>query len=70
VEQIQSELSRRRLRQVFAVYAQKRDVTQRIKELLAREGIRVEVPSAADGPEQRDAWYEGYRNGMQCGRQR
>jgi hypothetical protein len=66
VEEIQSELSRGRLCQVFAVYTQKRDVTQRLKELLAREGIRVEVLTADVPPEHREAWYDRQlRNGMQ-----
>lgn len=66
LQEIQSELSRGRLCQVFAVYTQKRDVTQRLKSLLAREGIRVEVLTADVPPEQREAWYERQlRNGMQ-----
>jgi hypothetical protein len=66
LQEIQSELSRGRLCQVFAVYTQKRDVTQRLKSLLAGEGIRVEVLTADVPPEQREAWYERQlRNGMQ-----
>jgi hypothetical protein len=44
--------------QVFAVYTQKRDVTQRLKHILKREGIRVEVLTTAVPPEAREAWYE------------
>jgi hypothetical protein len=43
IQEIQSDLSRGRLCQVFAVCTQKRDVTQRLKSLLIRDGIRVEV---------------------------
>jgi hypothetical protein len=43
---------------VFAVYTQKRDVTQRLKNILSREGIRVEVLTTAVPPEAREAWYE------------
>ncbi len=66
LQEIQSELSRGRLCQVFAVYTQKRDVTQRLKALLAQEGIRVEVLTADVPPEQREAWYDRQlRSGMQ-----
>lgn len=66
LREIQSELSRGRLCQVFAVYTQKRDVTRRIKSLLSREGIRVEVLTAEVPPEHREGWYERQlRNGMQ-----
>lgn len=66
IQEIQSELSRGRLCQVFAVYTQKRDVTQRLKSLLIRDGIRVEVLTADVPPEQRETWYERQlRNGMQ-----
>ena len=44
--------------QVFAVYTQKRDVTQRLKSLLTREGIHCEVLTTAVPPEAREAWYE------------
>jgi hypothetical protein len=44
--------------QIFAVYTQKRDVTQRLKNILSREGIRVEVLTTAVPPEAREAWYE------------
>jgi hypothetical protein len=66
VEEIQSELSRGRSCQVFAVYTQKRDVTQRLKSILAHEGIRAEVLTADVPPEEREAWYDRQlRNGMQ-----
>lgn len=44
--------------QVYAVFTQKRDVTQRLKAILSREGICVEVLTAAIPPEAREAWYE------------
>jgi hypothetical protein len=48
------------------VYTQKRDVTQRWKQLLSREGVRVEVLTTEVPPEAREAWYERQlRNGMQ-----
>jgi hypothetical protein len=37
---------------------QKRDVTQRLKNILSREGVRVEVLTTAVPPEAREAWYE------------
>jgi hypothetical protein len=37
---------------------QKCDVTQRLKSILSREGIRVEVLTTAVPPEAREAWYE------------
>ena len=51
---------------MYAVYTQKRDVTQRWKQLLAREGIQVEILTTEVPPEAREAWYERQlRNGMQ-----
>jgi hypothetical protein len=48
------------------VYTKKRDVTQRWKQLLVREGIRVEVLTTDVPPEARETWYERQlRNGMQ-----
>lgn len=58
IDEIKSELARGRKCQVFAVYTQKRDVTQRLKTILSREGIRVEVLTTAVPPEKREAWYE------------
>jgi hypothetical protein len=43
---------------VFAVYTQKWDVTQRLKEILNREAIHVELLTTAVPPEAREAWYE------------
>jgi hypothetical protein len=47
VEEVKAELAQERRCQVFAVYTQKRDVTQRLKEILNREGIHVEVLTTA-----------------------
>lgn len=58
VEEVKAELAHGRRCQVFAVYTQKRDVTQRLKNILSREGIRVEVLTTAVPPEAREAWYE------------
>jgi hypothetical protein len=58
VEEVKTELRQGRRVQVFAVYTQKRDVTQRLKNILSREGIRVEVLTTAVPPEAREAWYE------------
>ena len=58
VEEVKAELAQGRRCQVFAVYTQKRDVTQRLKEILNREGIHVEVLTTAVPPEAREAWYE------------
>ena len=66
VEEVKAELAAGRRCQVYAVYTQKRDVTQRWKQLLVREGIRVEVLTMDVPPEAREAWYERQlRNGMQ-----
>jgi hypothetical protein len=40
------------------VYTQKRDVTQRLKQLFSLEGIQVEVLTTEVPPERREAWYE------------
>ncbi len=58
VEEVKAELAQGRRCQVFAVYTQKRDVTQRLKNMLSREGIHVEVLTTAVPPEAREAWYE------------
>ena len=66
IEEVKAELRQGRRCQIYAVYTQKRDVTQRWKDLLAREGIRVEVLTTDVPPEAREAWYERQlRNGMQ-----
>ena len=58
VEEVKAELAQGRRCQIFAVYTQKRDVTQRLKNILSREGIHVEVLTTAVPPEAREAWYE------------
>ena len=58
VEEVKAELAQGRRCQIFAVYTQKRDVTQRLKEILNREGIHVEVLTTAVPPEAREGWYE------------
>ncbi len=58
VEEVKAELRQGRRCQIYAVYTQKRDVTQRLKNFLGREGIRVEVLTTAVSPEAREAWYE------------
>jgi hypothetical protein len=58
LEEVKAELQQGRRVQIFAVYSQKRDVTQRLKGILSREGIRVEVLTTAVPPQAREAWYE------------
>ncbi|MCZ2154478.1 MAG: hypothetical protein LC114_11360 [Bryobacterales bacterium] len=58
IDEVKAELRQGRRVQVFAVYTQKRDVTQRLKSLLTREGIHCEVLTTAVPPEAREAWYE------------
>ncbi len=66
LDEIRSELAQGRKCQIFAVYTQKRDVTQRLGDLLEREGIRAEVLTTHVPPERREAWYEDkLRHGMQ-----
>ncbi len=66
IDEVKTELAQGHKVQVFAVYTQKRDVTRRLRELLANEGIRTEVLTADVPPEQREAWYERHlRGGMQ-----
>jgi hypothetical protein len=66
IQEVKSELARGRRCQIYAVYTQKRDVTQRWKQLLLREGIRVEVLTTDTPPEAREAWYERQlKQGMQ-----
>ncbi len=63
---VKVELGQGRRCQIYAVYTQKRDVTQRLKGILSREGIRVEVLTTAIPPEAREAWYERqFKAGMQ-----
>ena len=56
--EIKASLERGRRVQVYAVYTQKRDVTRRLEQILAREGIRVAVLTTEVVPELREAWYE------------
>ncbi len=66
LEEVRAELAKGRNCQVFAVYTQKRDVTQRLGDLLQQEGIRTEVLTTHVPPERREAWYEEkLRQGMQ-----
>jgi hypothetical protein len=58
VEEVKKELEDGRNCQVYAVYTQKRDVTQRLRHLLSLEGIHVEVLTPEVTPERREAWYE------------
>src|SRR5207247_10243640 len=58
VEEVKAEVHQGRRVQIFAVYTQKRDVTQRLKSILSREGIRVEVLTTAVPPGAREGWYE------------
>ena len=51
---------------VYAVYTRKRDVTTRLANILAREGIRVAVLTSAVPPEKREAWFkQRLREGVQ-----
>jgi hypothetical protein len=58
VEEIKSSLALGRKVQVYAVYTQKRDVTRRLEDILAKEGIRVAVLTTEVAPEQPESWYE------------
>jgi superfamily II DNA or RNA helicase len=65
VELCKEEIAHGRKLQIYAVYTQRRDVTQRWKRILAREGIRVEILTTDVPPEGREAWYERQlKNGM------
>src|SRR5689334_18594695 len=57
VEEVKRELAEGRRCQVFAVYTQKRDVTARLREILANEGIRTAVLKANVDTSKREAWY-------------
>ena len=51
---------------MYAVYTQKRDVTRRLANILAREGIRVAVLTSDVPPEKREAWFaQRLREGVQ-----
>jgi len=66
VEEVKASLERGRRVQVYAVYTQKRDVTRRLEQILAREGIRVALLTTEVAPELREAWYERQlRQGME-----
>ena len=66
VEEIKSSLELGRKVQVYAVYTQKRDVTRRLENILAKGGIRVAVLTTQVAPEEREAWYERQlRSGLQ-----
>ncbi len=66
IDEIKRELAVGRKVHVFAVYTRKRDVTKRLRDLLLKEGIRVEILTAEVPPAEREAWYEWHlRNGMQ-----
>src|ERR1700732_1944892 len=61
------ELGERILRQIYAVYTQKRDVTRRLEQILLNEGIRVAVLTTDVPPETREGWYERQlRGGVQA----
>jgi hypothetical protein len=58
VQEVKASLKRGRKVQVYAVCTQKRDVTRRLENILAKEGIRVAVLTTEVAPEQRESWYE------------
>jgi hypothetical protein len=58
VDEVKAELARGRRCQIYAVYTQKRDVTQRLERILANEGVRVARLTTEVPPEAREAWYE------------
>lgn len=67
VEEVKAELARGRRCQIYAVYTQKRDVTRRLEQILATEGIRVAVLTTDVPPESREGWYERQlRSGVQA----
>jgi superfamily II DNA or RNA helicase len=57
IDQIKNELAEGRRCQVYAVYTQKRDVTARLEQILAREGIRTAVLRRNVPTDKREAWY-------------
>jgi len=67
IEIVKAELQAgRRCCHVYAVYTRKRDVTQRLATILAREGIRVAVLTSDVPPEKREAWIaQRLREGVQ-----
>ena len=58
LEIVRAELVAGRRCHVYAVYTRRRDVTQRLAGILAREGIRVAVLTSDVPPEKREAWFE------------
>ncbi len=67
VEEVKAELARGRRCQIYAVYTQKRDVTRRLEQILATEGIRVAILTTDVPPESREGWYERQlRGGVQA----
>jgi len=67
LEEVKAELARGRRCQIYAVYTQKRDVTRRLEQILAREGIRVSLLTTDVAPELREGWYERQlRGGVQA----
>ena len=57
IEEIKGELAEGRRCQIYAVYTQKRDVTARLEQLLAQEGIRTAVLRRNVPTDKREAWY-------------
>jgi superfamily II DNA or RNA helicase len=57
IEEIRHELDAGRRCQVFAVYTRKRDVTGRLENILAEQGIRAAVMRAEVDTTKREAWY-------------
>jgi superfamily II DNA or RNA helicase len=57
VDEIKNELAEGRRCQVYAVYTQKRDVTARLEQILAAEGIRTAVLRRNVATDKREAWY-------------
>ena len=67
VEEVKVELGRGRRCQIYAVYTQKRDVTQRLERILTNEGIRVALLTTDVPPEARENWYDRQlRGGVQA----
>jgi hypothetical protein len=67
VEEVKVELGRGRRCQIYAVYTQKRDVTQRLERILTNEGIRVALLTTDVPPEARESWYDRQlRGGVQA----
>lgn len=58
LEEVKAEVAQGRRCQIYVVYTQKRDVTERLESILRREGIRVAVLRSKVPPEQRESWYE------------